>query len=139
MAHAYPPKPHRGGRRVAFALMIVVILGFVGGIILRSAPTGTTVHPRVAHSAVHSPVKAPKVIPAPHRPVQAPAPHKASTAPHKSNTHRTYTVRNGDSLWSIAAHVYHNPMEWHKLYELNHSLIGGNPNLIHTGTTLQLE
>jgi nucleoid-associated protein YgaU len=120
------------------ALVIVVILGFVGGIILRSASTGTTVHPRVTHSAVHSPVKPPKATPAPTHPAKAPAPHKARTAPHKS-TARTYTVRNGDSLWGIAAHVYHNPLDWHKLYELNHSLIGGNPNLIHTGVTLQLE
>jgi nucleoid-associated protein YgaU len=135
MAHAYPPTPHRG-KWVAVALMVVVILGFVGGIILHSTPAAT-VHPRVTHSVVHSPVKAPKATPAPPNRTQAPAPHKARTAPHKHP--RTYTVRSGDSLWSIAAHVYHNPLDWHKLYELNHSLIGGNPNLIHTGVTLQLE
>jgi nucleoid-associated protein YgaU len=138
MAHAYPPTPHRGARRVALALMIVVILGFVGGILLHNTPTAT-VHPRVTHSVVHSPVKPPKATPAPTHRTQAPKPHKAVTAPHKAAAAPTYTVKNGDTLWSIAAHVYHNPLDWHKLYELNHSLIGGNPNLIHTGVTLQLE
>jgi nucleoid-associated protein YgaU len=118
--------------------MIVVILGFVGGILLHNTPTAT-VHPRVTHSVVHSPVKPPKATPAPTHRTQAPKPHKAVTAPHKAAAAPTYTVKNGDTLWSIAAHVYHNPLDWHKLYELNHSLIGGNPNLIHTGVTLQLE
>lgn len=63
-------------------------------------------------------------------------PHHPSTNHHKPST--TYKVRAGDSLWSIAGHIFHNPLEWHHLWEINHHLIP-NPNVIHVGTVLQLE
>jgi nucleoid-associated protein YgaU len=49
----------------------------------------------------------------------------------------SYTVRSGDTLWGIAGHVYHDPLKWRHLYQLNTSVIGSNPNIIHTGEVLR--
>jgi nucleoid-associated protein YgaU len=51
---------------------------------------------------------------------------------------KTYTVKTGDTLWAIAQHVYHNPLKFERLYQLNKSVIGANPNIIHTGEVLHL-
>lgn len=48
---------------------------------------------------------------------------------------RAYTVKGGDSLWSIA-HGAH--MSWQRLYQINRHVIGANPDLIHTGMRLLL-
>lgn len=56
----------------------------------------------------------------------------------------TYVVRSGDSLWTIAArHLQSSDStkiaaEWHRIYNLNKSAIGTNPDLIYPGTTLTL-
>jgi nucleoid-associated protein YgaU len=57
-----------------------------------------------------------------------------------------YTVRAGDSLWSIArrllgpeASAGRIAREVNRLWELNRDRIGtGNPSLIHVGTVLKL-
>lgn len=48
---------------------------------------------------------------------------------------KTYTVRAGDNLSSIAARFN---TTWQKLYELNKGVIGPNPNFIKPGQVLQL-
>lgn len=58
-------------------------------------------------------------------------PGKPAAAPKP----RTYTVKSGDSLSSIAAK---NGTTWQRLYELNRDVIGGNPNLIKPGQELKL-
>lgn len=61
-------------------------------------------------------------------------PHTAFHAP-AARTYsggRTYTVRPGDTLSSIAG------AGWQALYQLNRSLLGGNPNLIYPGQVLHL-
>jgi nucleoid-associated protein YgaU len=58
----------------------------------------------------------------------------------------SYTVRPGDSLWSIARRVLEPQAsagriarEVNRLWELNQARIGtGNPSLIHVGTVLDL-
>jgi nucleoid-associated protein YgaU len=58
----------------------------------------------------------------------------------------SYTVRQGDSLWSIARRILgpeasagRIAREVNRLWELNEQRIGtGNPSLIHVGTVLQL-
>jgi nucleoid-associated protein YgaU len=50
---------------------------------------------------------------------------------------KTYTVRRGDSLSSIAA-ALHVPGGWRALYAVNRSKIGANPNLIRPGLVLRL-
>ena len=47
----------------------------------------------------------------------------------------TYTVQRGDNLSSIASKY---GTTWQKLYNENKSVIGGNPNLIYAGTTLNI-
>jgi LysM repeat protein len=47
---------------------------------------------------------------------------------------RRYTVRPGDTLSGIAA--AHGLPDWHRLYEANRSVIGGDPNLIRPGQVL---
>jgi len=48
---------------------------------------------------------------------------------------RTYTVKRGDCLSSIARKLTGNS-NWHALYEQNKAVIGSNPNLIKDGTVL---
>ncbi len=47
---------------------------------------------------------------------------------------RTYTVKAGDSLGSIANQ--YSGVTWQQIYEANKGLIGGNPNLIQPGMVL---
>lgn len=58
---------------------------------------------------------------------------------------RSVQVKPGDSLWQIAQESL--PIDstraeianlWHQIYALNKDAIGPDPNLIHTGTTLEL-
>lgn len=48
---------------------------------------------------------------------------------------KTYTVKRGDSLSSIARKLT-GSADWHALYEQNKGIIGSNPNLIRDGTIL---
>ena len=50
---------------------------------------------------------------------------------------RTYTVRSGDTLSSIAARFYHNPGRWQWIYAANRSKIS-NPNSIYVGEKLTI-
>lgn len=45
----------------------------------------------------------------------------------------TYTVVNGDCLWSIARKLSGNGSNWPALYEANRAVVGSNPNLIYAG------
>lgn len=64
---------------------------------------------------------------------RAPAPSpKPAAAP-------TDTVKQGDTLWSIARKAYSNPLQWHRLYGLNRNIIGTNPDLILPGVVLRLK
>lgn len=50
---------------------------------------------------------------------------------------KTYTVKRGDSLSSIARKLT-GSADWRALYEQNKSIIGSNPNLIKDGTVLTI-
>jgi LysM repeat protein len=50
---------------------------------------------------------------------------------------RTYTVRAGDSLASIAEHFYGNPADWSWIYHANESVVH-NPNDIYVGEVLKI-
>lgn len=51
---------------------------------------------------------------------------------------KTYTVVKGDSLWKIAQKKLDDGNKWRKIYELNKSVIGKNPDLIKSGQVLRL-
>jgi nucleoid-associated protein YgaU len=51
---------------------------------------------------------------------------------------KTYTVRAGDSLQKIAQKLYGSTDRWEKIYQLNKSKIGSNPQHIKVGQVLQL-
>ena len=55
---------------------------------------------------------------------------------HQSAT-RTYTVRPGDTLSSIAQHFYGNSADWSWLYHVNASVVH-NPNSIYAGEVLKI-
>lgn len=49
---------------------------------------------------------------------------------------KTYVVREGDCLWTIAEEQFGDGMQWRDIYEANRELIGDNPNLIYVGWEL---
>ncbi|MCD8308885.1 MAG: LysM peptidoglycan-binding domain-containing protein [Clostridia bacterium] len=51
---------------------------------------------------------------------------------------KTYTVKKGDCLWSIAKAYLGSGSKYTEIYELNKSVIGSNPNLIYAGQVLVL-
>jgi nucleoid-associated protein YgaU len=48
------------------------------------------------------------------------------------------TVRPGDSLWSLAQKHLGSGNRWQELYQLNHRLLGSNPDRIYPGQHLML-
>ena len=61
-------------------------------------------------------------------PVPVPTPHPSTQ----------YTVRRGDSLWSIAQRFLGNGANWRQLYQRNRGVVGSNPNLIYPGEVLSI-
>jgi LysM repeat protein len=55
---------------------------------------------------------------------------------HKAAT-RTYIVRSGDTLSSIAERFYHNSADWRAIYQANRSEVH-NPNVIYAGEKLKV-
>jgi hypothetical protein len=99
-----------------------------------------------------APVVQPVEAPAPAAPPTAPAPSpttpvsQSSEPPAGPISGPSYTVRAGDSLWSIArrllgpdASAGRIAREVNRLWELNRDRIGtGKPSLVHVGTVLRL-
>jgi LysM repeat protein len=85
-------------------------------------------------------------MPQAHAAVKAP-PAKTTTVAEQAHTDalirkaqpaaRTYTVRPGDTLSTIAERIYHNPADWRWLYEANRSKVS-NPDQIYVGETLNV-
>jgi LysM repeat protein len=62
---------------------------------------------------------------------------KTDAAVKKDAAIRSYKVRAGDSLSSIAKRFYGNSADWSYLYDVNKSTLA-NPNLIYVGQVLQV-
>ena len=56
----------------------------------------------------------------------------------ETETSKTYIVRDGDCLWTIAEEQLGDGMYWSSIYEANHELIGDDPNLIYVGWELKM-
>jgi LysM repeat protein len=63
--------------------------------------------------------------------------HTDAVVQHNQPATRTYTVRPGDSLSSIAQRFYGNSADWPWLYHVNSSVIS-NPNDIYAGEVLKI-
>lgn len=64
---------------------------------------------------------------------------KAASEGGNSDTGKeAYTVKKGDCLWTIAEKQLGDGMLWSGLYERNKEVVGGNPDLLYIGITLQL-
>jgi murein DD-endopeptidase MepM/ murein hydrolase activator NlpD len=59
-------------------------------------------------------------------------------APPEGKTGGTYVVKSGDWLAKIAKAKLGAADKWRAIYDLNKSVIGGNPNLIHPGQKFQM-
>ena len=53
-----------------------------------------------------------------------------------SNAHGIYTIKESDSLSTVAAFFYANGNYWPRIAEANRFLIGDNPDLIFAGMVL---
>lgn len=58
--------------------------------------------------------------------------------PSQSSSTTTYTVRVGDSLWSIAQQFYGDGNQWNKIYDANKQVIGPDPNNLRPGIVLTI-
>src|SRR3989344_5214680 len=58
-----------------------------------------------------------------------------STSEEAGMTSSTYTIKAGDSLWSISEKVYKSGYSWKEIAKANNL---ENPGLIHAGNTLKL-
>ncbi len=50
----------------------------------------------------------------------------------------THVVAAGETLQSIAEHLYGNPNAWHQLYDANRTAIGPDPRRLRIGTRLAI-
>ena len=92
------------------------------------AIAGVLVAAPSAHAAVKTPAKAATV---------AERVHTEALVRHIRPVNRTYTVRPGDTLSSIAQRFYGNSADWTWLYHVNKSKVS-NPNNIYVGEKLQV-
>lgn len=88
------------------------------------------------HQIHHAP-KAHARVEAPKHHV-AEAPKVSEVAQEATGEMQTYTIQRGDNLWNLAKEHLGDGNRWNEIYALNKDLIGSNPNLIHTGSHLNM-
>ena len=64
-----------------------------------------------------------------------PAPAEPEPAPAPAPVGQTYTVKAGDTLWSIAKRFYGSGFRWGDIYDANYDVIK-NPRMIYVGQVL---
>ena len=103
---------------------------------LRPGPVATPAHPKPPAGIRPRPAPKPKPKPKPVKHGRPPVVVRRPPAP-RPRPGRTYTVRRGDNLSSIAAR---NKVGggWQRLYGANRGVVGGNPNTIRAGEVLRL-
>jgi nucleoid-associated protein YgaU len=72
------------------------------------------------------------------RPSAVTVPPALTAVVERSAGRRTYTVKAGDTLSSIARRFYKDPAQWETVYEANRALIGRDPGALKVGMKLTL-
>jgi len=70
-------------------------------------------------------------------PTEPAAPEARPAAPNESVRYDTYVVKPGDSLGSIAKHVYGKTSRWKRIYNANRDVLN-SPNKVRAGMTLKI-
>jgi LysM repeat protein len=113
--HTAPSQVQKAGAKAAPVCGAVAVAG-----VLVAAPQ--------AHAAVRAPA----------RPVAVAAPARTDAVVRPDQpAGRSYTVRPGDTLSSIAERFYHNPSDWQFLQKVNSAEVK-NPDLIFAGEVLSV-
>lgn len=100
--------------------------------------------PKHVHTPKHVDIAKVHHAPRVHTRIEAPKPHIAEApkltevAKEASGEMQTYTIQRGDNLWNLAKEHLGDGNRWNEIYALNKDLIGSNPNLIHTGSQLNM-
>lgn len=80
-----------------------------------------------------------KIPPSPdHTGAAAASPTKPRATTKKGRSRRTYTVKAGDSFWSIAQEQLGDGKRWNELFELNKEAAHGDPNRLGLGQVINL-
>ena len=123
--HARAPDHHHLMSAISLAVsLLAVALAALG---LARAPRAVTLYapPPAASATAAVPGSPPVITP------QPPAQHR--TAPVTR-----YTVRPGDSLWSVALAHYGTGRDWGRIYTANRATIGPDPGMIRPGQVLTI-
>ena len=126
--HTSPSQIEKVAQQAGKAAPAVVVAGAIAA--------GPQVHEFTAPRPVAAATQAIKAhLDAAEVPAHAAATERAALAAHAAS--RSYTVRPGDTLASIADRFYGNPEDWRWLYHVNRSHIR-DPNLIYPGQVLRV-
>jgi LysM repeat protein len=125
--HRRPRKIRRTGRHTTPS-QVEKVAEKAGKAAPAMAIAGVIVAAPQAHAAVPAPAKAGMV---------AERVHTGALVRYARPASRTYTVRSGDTLSSIAQHFYDKAADWPWLYHVNEVKVA-NPNLIYPGQKLQV-
>jgi LysM repeat protein len=125
--HRRPRKIRRTGRH-ATPSQVQKVAEKAGKAAPAMAIAGVLVAAPQANAAVKVPARAAAVV------EQI---HTDAMVRHASPASRSYTVRPGDTLSSIAQRFYGNPADWRWLYQVNRSVVR-DPNVIRPGEVLNV-
>ncbi|MGH3186841.1 MAG: LysM peptidoglycan-binding domain-containing protein [Streptosporangiaceae bacterium] len=124
--HRRPYKVKRTGRHTTPS-QVQKVADKAGKAAPAMAIAGVLVAAPQAHASVRPPAAATTVIEQVH----------TDAVVRQDQTARTYTVRAGDTLSSIAQRFYGNPADWREIYQANRVKVH-NPNLIYQGEVLDI-